>query len=391
MSHLPRAARPTVAFNALFLHFPFSGTGRYVQQIVRLADRWVDLALLGARVFPPVGETVGGSPVRLLQTPVDSLPRPLAKVWLEQVALAHAARQTGAALLHYPYFAAPIVSGLPIVTTVHDLVPLIQSEYRRTVAQRLYTGLVTAGLRRAARVITDSAASARDLRERLGLPESQIRVIPLAVDDRFRPLSGEADATWAQSVRARLGIAGPYFLYVGGFDRRKNVERLLQAFARFKRSGTPPHALVLVGARRAGESFFYDPLPDVEHLGLRDSVILAGRVGDDDVRALQTGADAFVFPSLYEGFGLPPLEAMACGAPVIAANTSSLPEVVGEAGLLIDPTSVDELAQALARLAGDPELRRELGQRARSRAAGFTWEATVEATANVYREVAACR
>jgi glycosyltransferase involved in cell wall biosynthesis len=147
---------------------------------------------------------------------------------------------------------------------------------------------------------------------------------------------------------------------------------------------------VLVGERRAGESFFYDPLPDVEFLGLRDSVILAGRVSDDDVRALQTGADAFVFPSLYEGFGLPPLEAMACGAPVIASNSSSLPEVVGDAGLLVDPTSVDELAQALVRLAGDRELRRELGQRARSRATRFTWEATVEATADVYREVA-CR
>jgi glycosyltransferase involved in cell wall biosynthesis len=382
------AQRPRVALNALFLHYPYTGTGRYFQQLARLADRWVELRLLGAQAFPPLTPAGLAGSHRLIATAFDGAPRPLAKVWLEQVALGLAARREGLDLLHNPYFAAPLLPTLPTVVTVHDLVPLVQPEYRRTAGQRLYTGLVSRGLRRAAAIITDSRASAQDLAQRLGLAEKLIRVIPLAVDPSFRPNETAEEVARAETVRRQVGTGDRYFLYVGGFDRRKNLPVLLEAFASAKRQARLPHRLVLVGERRAGQELFYDPLADFERLDLADAVRLPGRLADDDVRALHTGADAFVFPSLSEGFGLPPLEAMACGAPVICSKLSSLPEVVGDAGLLVDPTHPDQLAEALIRVAGAPELRRELSERGLARAARFTWEATVEATAAVYREVA---
>ncbi len=380
--------KPRVALNALFLHYPHSGTGRYLQQLVECGDRWADLTLLGASAFPPKVAVPASAALRLVRTPLDRRSANLAKVWLEQVGFGRAARELRADLIHYPYFAAPLLPSRPTVVTVHDLVPLSRPEYRRTAAQVLYTTLVARGLRSATTVITDSEASARDLRLRLALPRAKIRVIPLGVDPRFRPLTGAEERAWAAGVRARHGLTSPYVLYVGGFDRRKNVASLLVAFARLRQEGRSSHRLVLIGAPRKGDPLFYDPGPDLPRLGLVDAVVSTGPLADDELRAFLGGADVFVFPSLDEGFGLPPLEAMACGAPVVCSNASSLPEVVGDAGLLVDPTDVDGMAQAIARILDDPGLRQSLVERGLRRAASFSWARTAEATARVYAEVA---
>lgn len=320
----------------------------------------------------------------MLATPLDRW-RSLAKVFFEQTTFPRAAIRRGADLLHVPYFAPPLRSGAPVVVTVHDLVPVLRPEYRRTPAQRLYTGLARLGLRHARLIITDSRASARDLQRVLGIASQRIRVVPLAADERFRPLQG-TEIRLATALRARLGIDGPYLHYLGGLDRRKNVDRLIAAFAIVKRDRAIAHRLIIVGARHSGDSFFYDPRPDLDRLGLGDSVLLLDRVSDEEAVALHAGSDAFVFPSCYEGFGLPPLEALACGTPVVCSGASSLPEVVGDAALLVDASDPAALASQIARVLGDASLRSELAARGPDQAARFTWAETARATAAVYRE-----
>jgi glycosyltransferase involved in cell wall biosynthesis len=376
-----KADRLPVGVNALFLHHPHSGTGRYLAHLIREMPEEVAMDPIAARALPPRAPTRDG--VVPLGTPLDRFPA-FAKVWFEQVAAPRAARARGAAVFHVPHFAPPLRAPLPTVVTVHDLVPVLRPEYRRTLAQRLYTGLVCRGLRAAARIVTDSEASARDLERALRVDRRRVRVVPLGVDERFRPPRvGEAER--AAAARARLGVEGPYLHYLGGLDRRKNVDRLVGAFARLKRARRLPHRLVIVGVASGGP-LFYDPRPDVERLGLADSIRLLDRVSDADAIALHWGSDAFVFPSSYEGFGLPPLEALACGAPVVCSEASSLPEVVGSAAVLVDAADEAALAAAIGRVLGDRELRRDLAERGPRRAARFTWAETARMTADIYRE-----
>lgn len=374
------------AINALFLHYPFSGTGRYLAKLIDQTAATTDLSVLGAVAFPPSTPPPAGR-CRLLPTPFDRRHRQLAKVWFEQITFPFAVKRSGATVAHYPYFAAPLRPTIPTVATVHDLVPILRPEYRRTAAQRLYTTLVERGLRSVRLVITDSQASARDIERCLAVPPERIRVIPLGVDRRFRPLQGVTDNEWASQVLARLGLTEPYILYLGGLDRRKNVAALVRAFARLKRDRDIPELLAIAGTLRPGDSFFYDPRPDLERLGMSRSVRLLGPVADDDLRALHARAEAFAFPSRYEGFGLPPLEAMACGTPVVCSMASSLPEVVGDAALLFDPGIEESLVEALWRVLTEPDLRRELSRRGIERAAAFTWEKTTRATMAVWQEV----
>lgn len=378
-----------VALNALFLHYPLSGTGRYLSQLLG-GRAGAELVTVGAAAFG-AAESVARQPDFELSTPFDRRGRPLAKIWFEQIAMPRAAVWLEADLAHHPYFAAPLRPRVPTVVTVHDLVPVLRAEYRRTAAQRLYTSLVVRGLPAASRIITDSWASARDLQRVLRIAKERIRVIPLGVGSQFRPLENAEERRWAPAVRASYRLDCPYILYVGGLDRRKNVASLIRAFARLRQERQIPHILAIVGAIRSGDALFYDPRPDVERLGIADAVALLGPVGDCDVRALHAQASAFVFPSHYEGFGLPPLEAMACGAPVVCSNASSLPEVVGDAGILFDPSDDDALVAALGRVLADGELRDELGRRGRERARQFTWEKTIQATAEVWEEAAGKR
>src|SRR5262249_49559878 len=176
----------------------------------------------------------------------------------------------------------------------------------------------------------------------------------------------------------------PYVLTVGTVEPRKNHARLIEAFHRLKQGGElPQHLLVMVG----GKGWIYDAVfATVRRLGLEAEVRWLGYVPFEDLPVLMSGAELFVYPSLYEGFGLPPLEAMACGAAVVASNTTSLPEVVGDTGLLIDPTSVDDLAAAMRCVLMDPELRRRLRHKALERAQTFTWERTARLTRAAYEE-----
>jgi glycosyltransferase involved in cell wall biosynthesis len=285
-------------------------------------------------------------------------------------------------LLHVQYTAPPLAP-CPVVATIHDLsfehIP--ETFKRRSRVQLRLTVRATA--RRAAHVIAPSEHTRRDLVETYGLDPARVTAIPLAVAPRFRPV---ADAGEVERVKKHHGIAGEYVLAVGSIQPRKNLARLVRAYSALRRgrgrSNLPQ--LVLVGK----QAWLYgDTLTAIEEEGLGDSVVLTGYVSEGDLPALYTGALCFAYPSFYEGFGLPPLEAMSCGAPVLTGNLTSLPEVVGDAGLMVDPFDGGAIASALARLIDDDALRASLRERGLRRARSFDWRDTARMTLQVYRRV----
>ena len=283
-------------------------------------------------------------------------------------------------ILHVQYTAPPLAP-CPVVTTIHDLsfehIPETFN-LRSRVQLRL---TVRATARRAAHVIAPSEYTRRDLVETYGLDEGRVSAIPLAVAPGFRPVEDGAEL---ERVKKRYGISGEYVLAVGSIQPRKNLARLVRAYSALRRgrgrSNLPQ--LVLVGK----QAWLYgDTLTAIEEEKLGDSVVLTGYVSEGDLPALYTGALLFAYPSFYEGFGLPPLEAMSCGAPVLTGNLTSLPEVVGDAGLTVDPLDTDALAAGLARLIDDDALRADLRERGLQRARRFDWRETARMTLQVYR------
>jgi glycosyltransferase involved in cell wall biosynthesis len=298
------------------------------------------------------------------------------------VTLSAELRRRPVSLLHVQYTAPPLAP-CPVVATIHDLSfeHLPETFKRRSRLQLRLTVRATA--RRAAHVIAPSEHTRRDLIETYGLDPARVSAIPLAASSHFRRVE---DVSEVERVRRRYGITRDYVLAVGSVQPRKNLVRLVRAYSGLRRergrSNLPQ--LVLVGklAWLYGET-----LKAVEEEGVGDSVVMTGYVSEGDLPALYTGALCFAYPSYYEGFGLPPLEAMRCGTPVLTGDRTSLPEVVGDAGLLADPFDTGALARALARLIEDPALRADLGARGLSRAAAFDWRDTARMTLQVYRRV----
>ena len=285
-------------------------------------------------------------------------------------------------ILHVQYTAPPL-SPCPVVATVHDLSfeHLPETFKRRSWMQLRLT--VRRTVRRAAHVIVPSESTRRDIIGTYAVRPERVSVIPLAAAPRFRPVEDKGEL---ERVLARYGIRGEYVLAVGSIQPRKNLSRLVAAYSdlRRKRPRSNLPQLVLVGR----QAWLYgETLRAIEDEGVRDSTILTGYVSEPDLPALYSGALCFAYPSYFEGFGLPPLEAMRCGTPVITGNLTSLPEVVGDAGLLVDPFDTGALASALARLLDDAHLRAELRARSLARARLFDWRETARRTLEVYRSV----
>lgn len=284
-------------------------------------------------------------------------------------------------VLFIPAHTLPWWHPCPTVVTVHDL-GYQYFPWAHPRLARWYLHLSTLfSARTATRVIADSAATKADLVQRYRIPPAKVTVVPLAAGPAFRPVAPEA----AQATARRYGITGEYILFVGTLHPRKNLRRLLEAFALLKRQAHLPHRLVLAGKLGwRGQEL----CRTAAQLGLEGQVVFTGFVAEEDLPALMSGCAAFAFPSLYEGFGLPALEAMACGAPVICSDSASLPEVVGNAGLLVDPWDTAALAQGLHRLITDEELRGELKARGLERAAQFSWPRCAHETLAVLKTAA---
>lgn len=284
----------------------------------------------------------------------------------------------GADVAHVQYLIPPSAP-CPVITTIHDVAFRRFPKLFPLKHRLLLNWLIPQAVQHAAAVITGSEATRRDLLELYDVPPERVFVTPYAADPIYRPLDPEQAR---RAVRTRLRVLSPYLLSVGVLQPRKNLPRLVRAYNRI--ALRIPHRLVLVGKEGwAGEELqqALAEAPDGRE------PIFTGYVADADLPALYAGADLFVYPSLYEGFGLPLLEAMACGTPVITGNTSSLPEVVGDAGVTVDPRDTAALSEAILALLGDDERRRALSHAGIARAAQFSWDRTARETVEVYRRV----
>lgn len=287
-------------------------------------------------------------------------------------------------LLHAEHL-APIVSPVPLVVNIHDISWEHHPEsFTRLnlLKERLSMPLIA---RNAAWLLAVSEFTKQDIVRRYRIPPDRIAVAPNAVDPIYRPID---DPRTLAEVRARYGTGDRFILCVGDLQPRKNLTTLIHAYVRLRQAGTITHKLVLVGRK----GWLYDDIFAVaRRSGYEEDLIFTDYVPDNDLVALYNAADLFVYPSLFEGFGLPPLEAMACGTPVVTSNTSSLPEVVGDAGLMVAPTDGEALAATIAEVLTTPSLHQDLRARGLQRARTFSWERSARTVAAVYRQAHALK
>jgi glycosyltransferase involved in cell wall biosynthesis len=385
-----------LAVNGWFWDEPTTGSGQYTRQLVRALDA-LDAELHISLVIPNgqrQGKERGERAVPAsctVQCTVHCTVHPVAcsgsnfgKLRFEQIAFPRACRSLNVDVAHVPYWAPPLRSPAPIVVTVHDLIPLLLRGYRGGVLQRLYTALVSAAVRGAASVLTDSEASRRDILARLRLVPERVHAVPLAAADRYDPDPSDGD----EVTRARYGLPDRYVLYLGGFDVRKNLATVLATYRWVGPAMGEACPLVIAGRLPERDTpFTPDPRRLMQEEDVDERLVrFPGFVDEADKPALYRGAVAFIFPSLYEGFGLPPLEALACGTPVVGSDVASLPEVVGDAGVLLPPSDAEGMAGALIQLASDERFRLQMSRRALDQAARFSWDRTARATLRSYRE-----
>ncbi len=355
-----------------------SGIGSYTCALIRelpLARSDIELHVLcppsALEAIPEAG-SVDLIPCTDSRSPRGTLQR--------SIAMAKHLRQCKPQILHYPASFTRLMGGASskdtkILLTVHDVSFLREPRWFRSDRAVYYRSMIRRSASRATRILADSEATGRDLQELVQIDSSKIDIAPLGVDARFQPASA-ADIT---RVREIYDLPETFFLYVGTLEPRKNLPRLIEAFDRI--ATKCEHDLVIAG--RDGWKFagIYDAAANARH---STRIHFIGFVDDFSLPALLSAASVFVWPSLWEGFGLPPLEAMACGTPVVTSNTSSLPEVVGDAALSVEPEDIESISEAMRSLADDAELCASLSQRGLERASKFTWKRTAELTYEAY-------
>ena len=300
----------------------------------------------------------------------------------EQVRIPWRLRREGVSLVHEPHYVLPPLTPCRSVVTIHDCIHLMFPQYLPNRFAHLYArAFMWTATRQAARILTVSEASKRDILRFFAIPADKVQVIYNAIDGRFLTPPDEATT---ERVRQRYQLDHPFVLYVGNIRPHKNIERTIDAFGRTREDGPTGLKLVIIG----DEVSKYPSLRQMVHRHKLDKhVRFLGFQPQETLASFYRLARAFVFPSLYEGFGLPPLEAMACGTPVITSNVSSLPEVAGDAALLVDPYDVEALARAMVRIVTDQPLRDMLVARGLARARQFSWTESVAKIRSVYMDV----
>jgi len=353
------------------------GIGTYLQnllkELVRLDDDAEYVVLCYARDLEWLGTL--GPRVRPVLTAADTYSL------LEQIEIPWRLWRAGVDLFHSPHYVLPLLVTCPSVVTIHDCIHLMFPQYLPNKLAIYYARFfMWWATRRSRLVMTVSEASKRDILRFCRIPPGKVTVIYNAIDDRFRepPPPDEVER-----IRERFQLHEPFVLYVGNVKPHKNLERLIQAVHHLHENGYDALKLLVIGS----DISKYQALRRAIHVfNLHRYVRFLGFVPDRTLHVLYGLTSVFAFPSLYEGFGLPPLEAMACGAPVVTSNTSSLPEVVGDAAVLVDPTDARAIAEGLAHVLADPNLRADLQRRGVERARSFSWAEAARAVRRIYDE-----
>jgi alpha-1,3-rhamnosyl/mannosyltransferase len=319
---------------------------------------------------------LAGAKTHTVEVPLS--PFSLRQQWIIPSLLGRLADTGGRWLYHSPYYLMPYRLNIPTALTCYDLIPLLYPRYFSPLTRLIYRLTHWLALNAAHAILAISEATKADLIHYFRIAPDQITVTPLAVDAHFRPRPSEE----ITAVRRKYDLPNRYVLYVGSNKPHKNLTRLVQAIGR-----QPSVVTLVIGG-------VWDPrYPQarqwVARLKLEGQVRWLGPVPESDLPALYSGATLFIFPSEYEGFGLPVLEAMACGTPVICSHTSSLPEVAGDAALLVNPLDVEELTMAIRRALEDEKLRQQMHEKGLARAATFSWERTAQITLTAYEKALA--
>jgi glycosyltransferase involved in cell wall biosynthesis len=283
-------------------------------------------------------------------------------------------------VFHSPDHVFPACKKIPTVLTIHDLAFLLYPENYTRINRAYLASMIPQSVKNAAKVVTDANNTKEDLMRLLQVPEGKIQVIHPGIESTFHPVPRDE----GNEIRIKYHLPESYVLYVGTLEPRKNIASLIRAYAKVRKNEGVSQGLVICG----GLGWLYQDLFKlVRELGLQNEIIFTGHVPNEHLPAIYSGAELLVYPSIYEGFGLPVLEAMACGTPVITSTVSSLPEVAGDAALLVNPYDVEELASAIEKVLSDSELRTKLITKGLERARLFSWEKTARETLAVYQEV----
>ncbi len=368
-----------IAFDGTPLTDRLTGVGYFAAHLLRHLAQEAngdELVLISNRGIsaPTVPESVqrwpaGGFPSRML--------------WMQMLA-PRVLRSVRPEVAHFTNSISPLVKVVPTVVTLPDMTLRLLARYHPP-RRRIVRILVELSARRADAVITLSQSARNDIVRLLGVPRERVQIIQGAAAPEFGRIS---DRDRLDKTRRKYGLPERFILSLGTIEPRKNLPRLLGAFARLKRGRRIPHRLVHVGEFGWG---YRAMRRRISELGLENDVILAGYLPFNDLPAVYNLCEFFVFPSLYEGFGLPVIEALACGTPVIASTSSSLPEVFGEAAEPVDPEQEESISEAILKLACNPDLRAELSAKGLARTALFSWRTAARQTLEVYRNVDAAR
>ncbi len=365
-----------IGIDARMLAYRRGGIASYISHLLpELAgiDSDTDYLILRSRMDPTEREAGGNFRRAAVWTPCHhrlerwTLGIEVSRLWLD--------------LLHSPDFIPPAFGARRFVVTIHDLNFLYYPQFLTRESRRYYNRQIEWAVRRADHILADSEATRTDLVTLLNVPPEKVTTVHLAADPAFRPLP----AVQVAATLSRYGLDRGYLLFVGTLEPRKNLPGLLMAYRILLDRKEADVPLVLVG----GRGWLYEEIfAQVERLRLADRVRFLHNVPNEDLPALYNGAVLLAAPSFYEGFGLPPLEAMACGTPVVVSDRGSLPEVVGDAGVQVEPDEPERIAEGMAMVLRDPALGASLREAGLVQAARFTWQETARSTWEVYRRVA---
>ena len=365
-------ARLRVGVDGRALTSPAAGVRRYARELLRsLVSLGEDLDVIA----------LGGDPGAVPDgvSHVEESAHPPTNLGWSLVGLPHAAQRARLDVLHAPAYTAPLWGAPPVVLTIHDVSYARHPEwypYRRDAVRRAF---YRRSARRARLVLTDSEFSASEIVAAYGIPQERITVVPLGVDARFSPSASTNGCELPQE------ISGPFVLHVGDLHERRNLPTVVDAVLAARRhfGGASAVSLVLAGVDRGVGDGLCEIAAEAD---MPEAVVKLGPVSEELLLSLYRCASALVYPSLYEGFGLPTLEAMACGTPVIASRAASIPEVVGDAAILLDPTDVNAWADAIVNVVNDDDRRGQLRAKGLKRATEFTWTRTAQLTLDAYRK-----
>jgi len=370
-----------IAFDGRSICDRFPGIGRYGYNLVKALSRAAPEITIHL-LYNPDARATRLNPLSLASLPnVRLLPAPLSPFSVsQQWRIPPLLSEIGAQIYHSPYYLMPYLPRMPTALTVYDLIPLVLPAFFSPFQRFVFKNAVRLALKAADAIIAISQTTGDDLLRHFAFNPDDVSVIPLAPQGDFRPASGEE----VERVKRRFSLPPAYALYLGVNKPHKNLARLVRAWARlFERESLFDVPLVIAGA---WDGRYPEPRDEARRLGLlaRGSVRFVGLVDEADLPALYSGALFFVFPSLYEGFGLPVLEAMACGTPVACSDIPALREVAGDAALFFDPLDEENIAEVVRRLWKEKGLREEMKARGMERAGRFSWDKTAEATLQVY-------